>query len=255
MPRYRIASVLILVTAVAACGGKSPAAPTGTTVTGLAITGADTLLTGGSSVYHTTATFADGASRTVTPNWSSSNPEVASVDDAGQLQPRAHGTTILTATSGGQTVSKTVHIVNNYAGRWDGVFAAKECAPQSFCAAMDLDIFNFPVTLELSQSGADQSDIAGRFILRNFGINASVTGRVTSEGHLNLAGSYPVTDNANALATLNLEAWDTTSRDGAMSGGWAQRVVGLQPVYTEYLRTEIVRMERTSSTTPQTSRR
>jgi Bacterial Ig-like domain (group 2) len=247
MPRLLFVSILTLLVIVAGCGSTSPSAPTGTTVTGLTVGGPDAVLTGASAVYRVTAAFGDGSQRAITPSWNSSNPEVATVDYGGQLLGRAHGTTTLTATSGGQSVSKTIRVVNDYTGRWEGQFVVKQCAPQSFCAAMDVDFFSFPVALDVSQSGADESDIDARLVLTNFDLHANIHGRVTSEGHLTLAGSFPVTDSGDKVwATLDLEAWDTMLSDGAMSGGWTQRVNVSQPVFTEYLQNELATMNRIS---------
>ena len=89
--QVRLTSVLPLVIVVTGCGGKNPTAPTAPTATRMTIIGADAVLTGVSTSYTVTATMADGTSRTVTPTWSSSKPEVAAVDGAGQLEGRAMG--------------------------------------------------------------------------------------------------------------------------------------------------------------------
>ena len=65
--------------------------------------------------------------RTVTPAWTSSNPAVASVDGAGRLDGQAHGSTTLTATFEGRSVSKTVQVVNNYEGTWKGRYVIRAC--------------------------------------------------------------------------------------------------------------------------------
>ena len=147
MRRFSLASALALVILVLGCGSHSPTAPpASSTVTGVTITGVDTLLTGLSTFYTVTAALGDGTSRTVTPIWSSSNPEVATVDVIGRLEGRAHGSTILTASSGGQTVSKTVRVINNYGGTWEGRFVVNACdAPSGACAAMEVDFFSFPI--------------------------------------------------------------------------------------------------------------
>src|SRR3954471_23169501 len=119
---FHLVSALALMTLAAGCGGQTPTAPASATLKGLTITGVDAVLTGLSTLFTVTATFADGSSRSVTPTWRSSNPQVATVDSTGRVESRAHGTTILTASSEGQVVSKTVHVVNNFAGTWAGSF-------------------------------------------------------------------------------------------------------------------------------------
>ena len=92
MRRSSLASALPLVILVLGCGSHSPTAPpASSTVTGVTITGVDAILTGLSTFYTVTAALGDGTSRTVTPIWSSSNPDVATVDITGRLEARAHG--------------------------------------------------------------------------------------------------------------------------------------------------------------------
>ena len=112
MRRFSLVSALALVILVLGCGSHSPTAPPASSmVTGVTISGVDTILTGRSTFYNVTAAFGNGTSKTVTPIWSSSNPEVAPVDITGRMEGRTHGSTILTASSGGQAVSKTVRVI------------------------------------------------------------------------------------------------------------------------------------------------
>ena len=82
----------------------------------LIISGIDAVLTGVSTTYTVTATLSDGTTRAVSPTWTSSNTDVASVDSSGRLEGRAHGTTTLTATHDGISATKSVQVVNNYRG-------------------------------------------------------------------------------------------------------------------------------------------
>jgi hypothetical protein len=244
-------AVAAVVTLVTGCDGKSPTAPTTPPLTGLVITGADAVLTGLSASYTVTATLADGTSRSVTPTWSSSNPEIATVDGAGQLQGRAHGSATLTASSSGQSVSKTVHVVNNYAGTWTGSFEVKGCnAPPGDCAAKEVDVFSFPIYVAISQTGTDQSDIKATLVIPSWfdGAQANLSGRVSSEGRLILAGSSELTSHGRTWGTFTVGDWDTDLTQGAITGRWAQRLDHLQPAYTEYMENEFLAMKRTSNT-------
>ena len=250
MRRFSLASALALVNLVLGCGSHSPTAPpASSTVTGVTITGVDAILTGLSTFYTVTAALGDGTSRTVTPIWSSSNPDVATVDITGRLEARAHGSTILTASSGGQAVSKTVRVINNYGGTWEGRFVVNACdAPPGWCAAMEVDYFSFPIHLEITQTGSDQSDITARLIFTSFDRRASVPGRVTPDGRLNLAGSSEVLDKAGRVwANFQVTAWDTALSDGGMTGRWQQRFSMLQPPSTEYMENALETMTRTSN--------
>jgi hypothetical protein len=253
MSLLKLASALALVILAMACGSKNPSTPTGPTVTGLAITGPDAVLTGVSTGYNVTARLADGTSRAVTPTWSSSNPEVATVDSAGELEGRTHGSTTLTAASEGQTVSKTVHVVNNYGGTWEGRFTVKGCdaTPPGVCAAQEVDFFDFDITLQISQTGTDQSDINAMLKLPSFFEGrANVRGRVSADGRLNLTGTSDLTDDRGTTwATFTVGAWDTTLTNGAMTGRWAQRINTVRPASTEYTENELVTMNRIGNAT------
>ena len=88
------------------------------------------------------------------------------------------------------------------------------------------------------------------FLLPRFPeIRANLSGRVSSDGHLNLAGSSEVGDRrGSAWATFYVGAWDTTlSGHDAMTGRWAQRLSIFQPPSNEIMENELVTMTRTST--------
>ena len=251
MRRLQLVFTVALVTLAIGCSTKNPTAPTAPAVTRLAITGIDAVLTGLTTSYVVTATSADGTSRTVTPTWSSSKPEVASVDSTGRLEGRAHGSTIVTASASGQTVSKTVQVVNNYGGTWEGRFIVKACdAPPGVCADLEVDVFSFPIYLEMSQTGTDLSDIKATLMIPSWfdGAHADISGRVSSNGRLNLAGSSELISHGRTWATFTVEAWDTALSDDGMTGRWTQRLSNRQPPSTEYMDNELKTMKRISNT-------
>ena len=130
MHPVKLAVVVVFVALITGCNDKNPAGPSppaAPAVTDLVITGVDAVLTGVSTTYTVTATLSDGTTRAVTPTWISSNTDVASVNTAGGLAGRGHGSTNLTASHAGRTASKTVHVVNNYGGTWDGRFVIRAC--------------------------------------------------------------------------------------------------------------------------------
>jgi Bacterial Ig-like domain (group 2) len=234
----------------AACNGKSPVAPSRPAFSNLLISGADAVLTGSSSNYTATATLSDGTTRSVTPTWSSSNGDVASVDNAGRLDGRAHGLTTLTATHDGIGATKSVQVVNDYRGTWVGTFVVNGCdAPPGVCSSYEIDYWDFPIELEVLQTGNDLSEIRAMFLLPSFSMRANLSGRVRSDGRLNLAGSSEVGDRrGSAWATFYVGAWDTTlSGRDAMTGRWAQRLSIFQPPSNEIMENELVTMTRTST--------
>jgi hypothetical protein len=232
-------------------GAASSPTTTNPTIARLLIDGADAVLTGSSSSYTATATLSDGTTRSLTPTWSSSNSEVAHVDNVGRLDGRAHGTTMLTATHDGMTATKSVRVVNDYRGAWIGRFVVNGCdAPPGVCLAYEVDVFDFPIQLQVVQTGNDLSEISANFLLPSFfQLRADLTGTVSSDGHLHLAGSSDVRDHRdNVWATFHVGAWDTTlnGHDG-MSGRWAQRLSRMQPPSNEIMENELVTMTRTST--------
>jgi Bacterial Ig-like domain (group 2) len=231
--RVRVALAIVSVVLTTGCNGKNPAGPSppaAPTVTGLVITGLDAVLTGVSTTYTATATLSDGT-RAVTPEWSSSNTNVASVDSAGHLSGRAHGSTDVTASYAGLTASKTVQVVNNYAGTWEGQYIIRACTDSGdltnrdggWCRKGPGRVGTVGgIHLTLVQSGKNLSEITGTVA----SFPETITGVVTADGRLSLVGG-PFAEwdweGTVILATWQIRAWDTNlSGPGVMTGRWSQ---------------------------------
>ena len=178
----------------------------------------------------------------MTPTWTSGNPSVASVDNAGRLLGVAHGSTNLTASHEGRSASKTVHVVNNYEGNWAGTYVIRVCDDSGiyrdgvysgiytdvpYCQVFHRVGSVHPMTLALSQMGNNQSEVRGTL----GGITADITGVVTADGRLNLAGTFSLLDFDGEIVTDTLHvAWDTTlSAPGVMTGRWSENLVSSAP--------------------------
>jgi hypothetical protein len=243
--------VVLLAVFVTGCHGKSnPGAPSppamaSRTIASLVIGGVEAVLTGSSTNYTATAIILDGTTRFVTPTWSSSNTDVASVDTAGRLDGRVHGLTTLTATLDGISATKAVQVVNNYGGSWVGEYVINGCdAPPGVCALLEYDVFSFPIYLYVSQTGNGLNEISAILELASRDIRATFGGTVTSDGRLSLGGSSNIMDRSDRIyAALHVGAWDTnlSGRD-SMTGRWAQRLSVVQPPYDEYQENELVAM-------------
>jgi hypothetical protein len=234
MAVLRLALVIVISVFAIVCDGKSnPAAPTAPAVTNLSISGVDTVRTGLSTTYTVTATLSDGTTRAVTPTWTSSSTDVASVDSAGRLVGVAHGSTILTASHEGGSVSKTVQVVNNYEGDWIGTYVVRACTDSGdltnrdggWCRSGPGRVGSVgPIRLALSQSGSNLSDITGTVAASDAGGN--ITGLVTPDGRLSLVGGpFSVLDweGTLILSTWQILAWDTNlTGPGVMTGNWSQ---------------------------------
>jgi hypothetical protein len=250
--------VAILLALALGCGDKNPITPSrpGLASATLTISGPEALLTGLSATYAVTATMTDGATRTVVPVWTSSNPGVARVDGSGRLEGRSHGSTLLTASSGGQTASRAVQVVNNYAGSWTGRFVIRACTDTGeltdhdggFCLAGPGRLGSTGwITLTLVQGGSTLREITGT--IGNY--SEPITGAVTADGRLSLSGTVTARDFDNpdfTIATHSLGAWDTNlhGSDG-MTGGWSDDYTSLVSCLgTAHIEHELLTMSRVS---------
>jgi hypothetical protein len=259
MRSIRLVLVLAFLVFTMRCGDKSPTRPTGSgiAVAGLAITGPDAVLTGVSASYVVTATLADGTSRTVTAAWTSSNPAIASVDAAGRLEGRAHGSTTVTATFEGRSASKTVHVINNYGGTWEGSYVIRACAATGdltnhdggWCEAGPGRVGTVAgIRMQLVQRGTDLSEITGT--VGSF--RESITGSVSPDGRLSLSGTLIVRDfyyDDIVLETVQLGSWDTTlDGTGGMTGRFSEDLRSFTwRIGTAHTDNEFVAMRRVSS--------
>jgi len=259
------APVLTIAALVIACGDKpnpvAPSPPAGPMVASLDISGADYILTGSTTAYTATATLSDGSTRTVTPVWSSSVATVATVDNAGRLDGRTHGSTTVTAAHDGRTASKIVQVVNNYGGSWSGLYIIRACKESGdFTDGIGNDVpwcqgfSRIPsqrLAFTLVQTGRTYSEIRATFGPECDSLNGSgtISGVVTADGRLNVEGSLKALDwFCESWSNLQLSGWDT-NLDGAgnMTGRWAQNrtIWGRQGNAHEEV--ELVRMSRTAT--------
>ena len=244
------------------CDREPPAGPSGAaplTVTGLTVTGPEAVLTGVSTPFLATATFSDGRTQTGTTVWTSSNPAVATVDAGGQVVGLAHGSTTLTATYVGRTVSKTVQVVNNYGGSWVGKYVVNACDGfPGWCE--DTLWAAFSISLEILQAGRDQSEISASFGLPSVfpvEMRATIGGRVTPDGRLNLGGTSDLTDRRGVWATFQVGGSDMSlSSPNAMRGRWEHSLSGVptsRPPFSGYQQNELLTMTRVTSSVLPTS--
>jgi hypothetical protein len=261
------ASVLTIAAFITACGDKpnpiAPDSPAAPTVASLVIGGADYVLTGSTTAYTATATLSDGSTRTVTPSWSSSAVNVASVDNAGRLDGRAHGSTTLTAAHDGRSASKTIHVVNNYGGSWSGRYIYRACRDTGivpWCPYL-VNLLNrfgsVPFAFTLVQTGGNYSEIRATFgpWCDSSTGSGTISGAVTADGRLNLEEGTLKALNwyCEPDMDLQLSGWDT-NLDGAgnMTGRWAQNRTIYGGQSSAYEEVELVTMLR--SATASTSR-
>jgi Bacterial Ig-like domain (group 2) len=180
--RFALAATLIVF--VTACGGHNPTAP-GDAVpgaTGLAIAGADAILSGVPTSYTASATFSDRTTRAVAPGWTSSNPAVATVDANGRVEGRSHGSFVLTASYAGHDVSKTVQVINNYGGRWGGqqrVTSCEETGDYHGCRWVSTPGI-YLLSIDIAQDTSNPREVVIKAL--------NLRGTVTDDGRLSLSG-------------------------------------------------------------------
>jgi Bacterial Ig-like domain (group 2) len=259
----KLASALTIAAFVTACGDTPN--PVGPTVASLVIGGADYVLTGATTAYTATATLSDGSTRTVTPSWSSSAVHVATVDNAGRLDGRAHGSTTLTAAHDGRSASKTIQVVNNYGGSWSGRYIYRACRDTfrdgmlndvPWCQYLVNRIGSERFAFTLVQTGGNYSEIRATFgpACDSLTGSGTISGAVTADGRLNLLGTLKALNwYCEPDMDLQLSGWDTNlDGDGNMTGRWAQNRTVYGQQGSAYEEVELVTMSR--SGTASTSR-
>jgi hypothetical protein len=235
------APALTIAALVIACGDKpnpvAPDSPAAPTVASLVINGPDYVLTRSTTAYTATATLSDGSMRTVTPSWSSSAVNVATVDNAGRLDGWAHGSTTLTAARDGRSAAKTVQVVNNYGGSWSGRYIIRACKDSGiFTDGIHADVPWCQVLLgservlpfTVLQTGTNYSEIRATFApdCDSFVGNGTIPGVVTADGRLVLEGVLKVLDwYCHPDGNLQISGWETNvDATGSMTGRWVQNL-------------------------------
>lgn len=228
--RLRAAALVCLLVAVSACSaGSSPTSPRPAppaTANSIAITsGDDAIRTGFFSDFTVTATMSDLTTQIVTTQAAlgTSDPSIATIDANGRVTPVRHGSVTLSASFQGRTAARTIAIVHNFAGIWNGTFAVRTCSESGIfvTARYCLNASNqaLPVALELTQSGPRVDRISGLISLR--GLAGPVSGEVTADGRLALTASYTAAGGGSTFQ-IDLRSWSTTpAGDLGMSGSFS----------------------------------
>ena len=258
MRPVRVLGVIGLVILATDCGSDSPTRPSEPPAIRVEVSGPVALLTSTSTSYKVVATLADGTTRTVTSAWTSSDPTIAAIDANGRVEGRAHGSTTITASYPGGTVSKVVRVVNNYAGTWVGSYVIRACSDTGdltdhdggWCAAGPgrVGAGAKGLLLTVVQGGSDLTEITGT--LGSY--PESLTGGVMSDGKLTVSGTLITRDFEDAsivLWTVQLSAWQTTlSGADDMTGRWSEDLNSLSwRVGTAHTENELVTMHRTAN--------
>ena len=245
LPPFSLA-ILLSTLALGGCGDEAgPTQPSSP----LTIAGPDAILTGGSSNYNARANRSDGTIQIVTAAWTSSDPSVATVDSNGLVMGRSHGSITLSASwAGGRVIaSKAVNVINNYGGDWSGTSVHASCEESADFDAQwspaDDQVGHSPRcvgnilnvdTLRVSQGGQNLSHVSGFLFdyshpINDQGVSIPVTGEVTNDGRLILAGATTLVGQPVVKGgwRFGINGWDTRLVSaGEMRGLWAQDLTG-----------------------------
>lgn len=177
------------------------------------------------------AQYFDGSRRFVAANWTSSDPQVLTIDgDA--LVPRSRGTATLTAVAEGFTASAMFTVEPNMAGTWAGTYIVDRCEAGSgtmldlICndtPGRDPGILPVgkaaPMTLQIQRNGNDLVANA------QFGeLRGVLNGTDRGQNLMTLKGDLTV--NRTRLTFVH---WDTRARTDLMDGflGFEIRIEGV----------------------------
>jgi hypothetical protein len=256
MRGFKFASVVSVAFLIAGCGGDGTRLVTpdnvSPTLGGLTIAGADGILTGSPTSYTASATFSNGTVGNVTPDWRSSNSAIATVDASGHVEGRSQGTFSLTASYQGREVSKSVQVVNNYGGRWDGQYRVLSCQDDGdlsdhdggWCRTVYVTGNVYRIVVDLAQDPADLTSVAVTLG------DEAYRGTVGNAGALTWGGVADLFDwdHENVVGTREIH-WDTIlSGNGVMSGSFREnyKSIGFRNG-TARMEYEVLTMTRTAA--------
>jgi hypothetical protein len=222
MRGLQFAGVFLALLPIACGGGTSVVAPDNVSpaLGGLAIAGADAILTGVPNSYTASGTFTSGTVGNVTATWRSSNPGVATVDASGRVDARTQGSFTLTASYMGRDVSKSVQVVNNYGGRWQGEYRVLSCQDSGdltdhdggWCRTAYAPGSVYPITIDIAHDPGDLSSVTATLW------DAAYRGSVGSDGRLSVAGVGNVVDWDGDVIAIRGIHWDASVADGTLTG-------------------------------------
>lgn len=211
MKRVAVAILMLVSLGAAGCGDDSTSSPS-PTVSGLALSPTtDYLLLKATEKFSATATLSTGVTQAVTPTWASDNQSVATVDSSGTVTAVAAGQATITAAYQGQTATRLLRVIPNYAGAWAGTWTVTKCTvsgsfSSSWCSGVQ---GSFPATLTLLQA---KDVMSGTWKLQE--ANGNVEGSVAADGTLSLTGS-----SLQSGVTIKISSWQTRTTDNTTMTG------------------------------------
>ena len=227
MPRFLAACLVAATIGVGACGDDdTPAAPTTTTPTAS--------ISPGTTVYQIGQTQTLTLTAQTTPTnvvWSSSNPNVMTVDSGGNVEAVGVGAATITASADANlSATLSVQIVPIYQGTWTGTAKILACTDLAgflsagYCAR-NLGAVN-TITLTLTQNAASVSGSITKTEGANL-LNGSITGPIGAGGDITLTGNLAGLANGSNLQ-LSVISWNSLADGTSMTGSWAGNITSPQ---------------------------
>jgi hypothetical protein len=199
---------------------------------------ADFVLTHRTITYTAQALRGNGSVEAATPTWTSSNPAVATITNAGVMTTLTPGTTTITAsqtyTGGGQSETirgtKALGVTTNFVGTWDGTYRVRTCtqsgqlAAARWCESLGGAGAVLPAQFVIEQAGMDRTE--ARITLTLGSLQARIPGIVTQDGRLTADAGFDATANGVSVR-VTISGWDTSlAAPTEMVGRWTQRLAG-----------------------------
>ena len=217
--------------AAAACD-HPPTQPTtvvpDTKPTLLTITPATSLLkVGGSETFSAFAVFPDGSGQSVAAQWSIDQSAVATVQSTGVLMAVGAGMATITATYRERSASRSLRVIPDYAGTWEGTVTVVECVDgdPGLCtpAPCCLPVYVPGRTCALEAILAYRDEQVTGFItnLTVGPVGVPSSGTIDLDGTLTLNGILRQSDSLGSFETRI--DWKTTiDSTGAMRGNFLE---------------------------------
>jgi hypothetical protein len=196
----------------------------------------DVITCGKCETFTATLTTGSGATQTVTANWRTDMPSVATIDSAGSLTAIAQGDVTVIATYEELQATKLVHVVHDFGGRWYGNYSVTSCQTSGqfdgFCSPDVVAVGDtLPLFLDLEQ---ERASVQGDLYLGQ--VETAFTGRIESTGELAGESKGSVTEEGVTFDFLVSPARfrKTGSRIGDGTITWTMS----SPAYSGNLRVE-----------------
>lgn len=226
--RRLLAVCFIVATVVAgACSNDdTPSSPTTTTPSAA--------ISPGTTVYQIGHTQTLTLTAQTTPTnvvWTSSNPNVVTIDSGGNFEAVGVGAATITATADANvSATLSLQIVPIYQGSWIGTAKVLACTDlagflsNGYCAK-NLGTVN-TITLSMTQSGAAVSGTITKSEGANL-LNGSITGPIGAGGDITLTGTLAGLASGSNLQ-LSVISWNSLADGASMTGSWSGNITSPQ---------------------------